>query len=178
MVNAENLFWLDLEMSGLNPLEHHILEIACVVTDKDLNILAEGPSFAIQQSSEHLNTMPIEVRNMHTTSGLLNRVDQSTITLGFAEREVISFFMHYCLSGITVLCGNSIWVDRTFLKQHMPHLDACFNYRMIDVSTIKELVARWYPDIAPFKKNKNHIALEDVYESIAELRYHRDVYFK
>lgn len=178
MEDMNNLFWLDLEMTGLDPQKDHILEIAVLVTDKDLQVIKEGPSFAIQQPPEYLAHMDDYVRNLHTDSGLLNRVADSTTSIGLAEREIMSFFFTYCISGITILCGNSIWVDRSFLKRYMPHLDACFHYRMIDVSSCKELAKRWYPELPPFEKKKAHRAMEDVYESLEELKHYRATIFK
>lgn len=172
-MSDQNLFWLDLEMTGVDAQQHHILEIATLVTDKDLRVIEQGPSLVIQQSEEHLNGMLNEVRDMHMKTGLLNRVAQSTTSLGFAEKQTIAFLKKHCVSGNTMLCGNSIWVDRTFIKRYMAQLDACLHYRMIDVSTLKELAARWYPNIVPFEKKKSHIALEDIRESVAELQYYK-----
>lgn len=178
MISEHNLVWLDLEMTGLDPQKDHILQIATVVTDKDLTILQEGREFVIHQPVEHLHNINTMVQKMHTSSGLLNRVAESTISLARAEQDIIAYLTHYCISGITILCGNSIWVDRSFLKLHMPQLESFFYYRMIDVSSLKELVHRWYPKHQDFKKEKQHTALADVNESIAELRYYRDHYFK
>lgn len=178
VVNTNHLFWLDLEMTGVDAQNDHILEIASLVTDEQLNIIAEGPSLAIHQPPDHLNVMNDYVRNLHTDSGLLNRVAESTVSVGFAEKQTIAFFQRYCVAGVNVLCGNSVWVDRSFLKRYMPALDACFHYRIIDVSSFKEIIKRWYPNLPPFKKEKNHIALQDIYESINELQYYRTMVFK
>ena len=178
MINESNLVWLDLEMTGLDPQKDHILQIATVITDKDLTILQEGRELVIHQPMENLQNINSTVQKMHTSSGLLNRVAESTMSLSFAEQEIIGYLTRYAISGIAVLCGNSIGVDRSFLKLQMPQLESFFHYRMVDVSSLKELVRRWYPTHQEFKKEKRHTALADVYESIAELRYYRDHYFK
>lgn len=178
MVNTKHLFWLDLEMTGVDAQKDHIIEIASLITDENLNVIAEGPSVAIQQPPEHLIVMSDYVRNLHTNSGLLNRVAASTISLGFAEKQTIAFFNTYCVAGVNVLCGNSVWVDRSFLKRYMPELDSCFHYRIIDVSSFKEIIKRWYPQLPPFEKEKNHVAIADIYESIDELKYYRAIVFK
>ncbi|HEV2916423.1 MAG TPA: oligoribonuclease [Candidatus Babeliales bacterium] len=177
MINEHNVLWLDLEMTGTNPEKDHIIQIAAIVTDQNLQFKAEGPEIVIHQPKEHMQTMSPEVCALHTNSGLLNRVYESKISVEFAEREIIAFAKRYCIAGATILCGNSIWVDRTFIKRYMPFFDQLLHYRMIDVSTIKELVARWYPDKPKFEKKKQHTALSDIYESIEELRYYRKTYF-
>jgi oligoribonuclease len=177
MINEHNLLWLDLEMTGLEPTYDHILQMAAVVTDQNLTVRAEGPELIIHQPIEHMKTIPPIVQKMHTQSGLLNKVAESTISVVEAEQTMINFVKHYCIPGRTLLCGNSIWVDRAFLKRYMPQLEALFHYRMIDVSSVKELILHWYPQHPPFKKEKEHTALADVYESIAELKYYRTHYF-
>jgi oligoribonuclease len=177
MISERNVVWIDLEMTGLNPEEHQILQIAAIVTDNDLTVRAEGPEIVIHQPAEHMQKMDDMVRDMHTSSGLLNKVYESNISVEYAEQEMIAFIKTYCIPGTTMLCGNSIWVDRIFLKRYMPALERLFYYRMIDVSTIKELVSRWYPHKPKFEKKKQHTALADIYESIAELRYYREHYF-
>jgi oligoribonuclease len=177
MLSEQNLLWLDLEMTGLIPEKHHILQIAAIVTDQTLTVRAEGPEIVIHQPVEHVRGMDGVVLAMHTNSGLLNKVTASHTSIGLAEQEIISFTNQHCISGMTILCGNSIWVDRTFLKQHMPSFERMLHYRMIDVSSVKELVNRWYPDQKPFKKQKQHTARSDIYESIAELKYYREHYF-
>ena len=178
MISEQNLVWLDLEMTGLNPDLHHILQIAVIVTDKNLEVCAEGPELVVHQSAENLLTMDSWVRDIHTHSGLLNKVAASSLSEKDAEQEILAFLERYCIPKTTILCGNSIWVDRTFLKKHMPQLDSFFYYRMIDVSTLKELIARFYPQDKKYEKNKRHTALSDIRESIAELQYYREYYLK
>lgn len=177
MMSEHNLLWFDMEMTGLDPMHDHILQIAAIVTDQHLEFKAEGPEIVIHQPTEHLVDMHPEVRTMHTDSGLLNKVFASKTSIEFAEQEMIVFAKKYCIPDTTILCGNSIWVDRTFIKWYMPQFDKLLYYRMIDVSTIKELVARWYPQDEKFKKKKQHTALADIRESIDELRYYRKHYF-
>lgn len=169
----QTLFWLDLEMTGLLPEKDIILQCAALVTDDQLNPVAEGVEYVINCADAQLKHMHPDVRIMHTKSGLFERVQQSSHTLADVEDKLIAFFTAHCEPQKTLLCGNSIWVDRTFLKRHMPHFEALFHYRMIDVSTIKELALRWYPKLAPFEKQKNHTALADLHESIAELVYYK-----
>lgn len=178
MQNENNLVWLDLEMTGLEPSRCSIVEIATIITDSQLNILAEGPSVAIHHGPEALTTMEKWSRDTHRKSGLLKRVEESTITTREAEEMTLDFIRGYCPEKASPLCGNSIGHDRRFLERYMPALFAYFHYRNIDVSTIKELVRRWYPTgpSAPTKKG-NHIALDDVRESINELRFYREYYF-
>lgn len=177
MVSEHHLAWLDLEMTGLDPKCNQLLQIAMVITDSNLSVQAEGQEITIHQSAEHMCNMEPFVQNMHINSGLLHKVAKSTFSVAYAQQEMLSFVQRYCVPKTTLLCGNSIWVDRGFLKQHMPHLEAFFHYRMIDVSTVKELVTRWYPQELKRKKEKKHTALSDIYESIDELRYYRERYF-
>ncbi len=173
-----NLAWLDLEMTGLNPEKDVIVEIASIVTDKDLNILAEGPTFVVNQSQEKLKEMNEIVTKIHTSSGLINEIPVSKIALKEAEMKTISFFEEFCFIGVSPLCGNSIWQDRRFLRKYMPELDNFFNYRIIDVSSIKEIIKRWYPNaLKEFQKKEVHRAMHDVRESIAELDYYRKTFF-
>lgn len=174
----ENLVWLDLEMTGLNPNKCAIIEIATIVTDSQLNILAEGPAIAIQQDPEALKTMEKWSRDTHTKSGLLRRVEASTVSTQEAEERTLEFIKHYCPPKSSPLCGNSIGHDRRFLERYMPTLFEYFHYRNIDVSTLKELVHRWFPDgpHAPTKKG-SHLAQEDIRESINELIFFRENYF-
>ncbi len=173
-----NLAWLDLEMTGLNPEKDVIVEIASIVTDKDLNILAEGPNFVIQQPQEKLKEMNEVVTKIHTDSGLINEIPISNITLREAEIKTISFFEEFCFIGVSPLCGNSIWQDRRFFRKYLPELDYFFNYRIIDVSSVKEIIKRWYPStLKEFKKKEIHRASHDVRESIAELEYYRKTFF-
>lgn len=172
------LVWVDLEMTGLDPDEHTIVEIATVVTDQDLAVLAEGPSLVIRPSDDALATMSSFVRELHVKSGLLDRIHASTVTLADAQAETLAFLAAHASKGSSPLCGNSVWKDRAFLERYMPEVVRFLHYRMIDVSTIKELVRRWYPP--PFhapKKKEAHRALDDIRESIEELRWYRSRVF-
>jgi len=173
----EYMIWLDLEMSGLDPDRHVILEIASVVTNWDLEIIAEGPDLAIFQPQKNLLNMEQWSRDHHSASGLIERVVTSPYTCEDAERQTLEFISKYTEKGRSPLCGNSICQDRRFLIRHMPVLESFFHYRNIDVSTIKELVRKWYPSLPPFKKRKTHLALMDIKESIKELRYYREKVF-
>ena len=173
------LVWIDLEMTGLGD-NHVILEIASLVTDHHLEILAEGPNLAIKRTLSEINSIPIEAwsKNQHTSSGLLKRVENSETNILKAETMTLDFLHHWTEKEKSPLCGNSIWVDRKFLRKEMPRLESHLNYRMIDVSTIKELMKRWYPDLELPKKNKSHLALDDIRESVNELKWYRDNIFK
>ncbi len=174
MSKADNLIWLDLEMTGLDVERDRILEIAVIVTDSDLNILAEGPVFAVSQSPEQLAQMDAWNTRQHYSSGLVERVLKTGVTEAFAESEILHFLKQYVPQGKSPLCGNSIWQDRRFLARYMPELEAYFHYRLIDVSTVKELAKRWAPKVyGGFKKSSQHLALQDIKESIAELRHYR-----
>jgi len=172
------LLWLDLEMTGLSPATDTILQCAALVTDNQLSPVAEGVEYTINHTPEMFAKMDQSVRAMHASSGLLERVTKSSYTLADVENQLIAFFNTHCEPHQTLLCGNSIWVDRAFLKHHMPRFEALFHYRMIDVSTIKELALRWYPKLPPFTKQKKHTALADIAESIAELSYYRNHIFQ
>ena len=176
-VSEHNMVWMDLEMTGLDPDVDTILEIASIMTDKDLNILAEGPVIAIHHDQQALDNMDEWCRKQHASSGLSGRVLASSTSLAEAEAETLDFIRAHTTKGTVPLCGNSIHQDRRFLVRHMPELEAWLHYRMIDVSTIKELVKRWYPSIKPPHKAETHLALDDVRESIAELRYYRETVF-
>lgn len=171
------LAWIDLEMTGLNPEVDVILEIATVITDADLNLVAEGPVFAIQASAEQLAGMDDWNQKQHRKSGLLDRVLASTETMETAETKTLEFLAQHLPSGKIPLCGNSIWQDRRFLGRHMPRLERFFHYRIVDISSFKELAKRWYPDLPPFKKGEAHLALADILESVEELKYYRDRLF-
>jgi oligoribonuclease len=173
----EPLIWIDLEMTGLDPERHVILEIASVLTDELLNIIAEGPCIAIHPQADALAAMDDWSREHHLQSGLLGRVDASPYDHHAAEQLTLGFITPYCREGSSPLCGNSVWQDRRFLIKHMPKLEAYFHYRNIDVSSVKELVRRWYPALPQFQKQKTHTALSDIKESIAELRYYRERVF-
>ena len=175
---AGRLVWLDLEMTGLDPEADAILEIATVVTDADLNVVAEGPELAIHQDEDVLAGMDDWNREHHGASGLLDRVRQSPASLTEAEALTLHFVEQHCARHAAPLCGNSIWQDRRFLAHHMPVLEAHFHYRIVDVSTVKELARRWQPQRAAFKKRNAHRAKDDVLESIAELRHYRRRLFK
>jgi len=175
----DNLIWLDLEMTGLDTTKDYIIEIATIVTDAQLNILAEGPVFAIHQSDEVLALMDNWNVRQHSGTGLTERVKASTVTEAEAEAATIEFLMHYVPPGKSPLCGNSICQDRRFLHRWMPKLEQYFHYRNLDVSTIKELVMRWSPHImAGFKKASKHIALDDIKDAINELKHYREHFFK
>ena len=173
-IDNENLVWIDLEMTGLEPEHDRIIEIASLVTDKNLNILAEGPVLAIHQSDEVLNGMDEWNTNTHGNSGLTQRCRNSNITEQHALEATIDFLKHYVDRGKSPLCGNTIGQDRRFLVRYMRELDDFFHYRSIDVSTIKELAKRWKPEVLDgFTKQGAHTALADIRESVAELQYYR-----
>lgn len=173
-----NLVWIDLEMTGLDPDRHTICEIATVVTDSNLQILAEGPSYVIHVSEKVLAEMDPWCVEHHGRSGLTEKMRESKISMGTAEQRTIDFLKHWVEPNAAPLCGNSIWQDRRFLERYMPNLEAYLHYRMIDVSSIKECVKRWYPrEFEPPAKRNTHRALDDIYESISELRYYREKIF-
>jgi oligoribonuclease len=176
--HADNLVWIDLEMTGLEPDEHRIIEIASIVTDKDLTVLAEGPVLAIHQSEAELAKMDEWNVRTHTGSGLVDRVRASTVTEAEAVARTLDFLRQWVPEKTSPLCGNSIGQDRRFLVRHMPELEAFFHYRSIDVSTVKELVRRWQPALLEqFSKKGSHLALDDIRESIAELQFYREKVF-
>jgi len=169
-----NLIWVDMEMSGLNPDCDRVLEIAVVVTDAQLELLAEGPVLAIHQSSRVLAGMDAWNTSTHTRSGLTARVSESKVDEAEAEAEVLAFLERYVPAGKSPMCGNSICQDRRFMARWLPRLEGYFHYRNLDVSTLKELARRWKPDIVrAFEKKSRHEALADIYESIAELKHYR-----
>jgi len=173
------LIWIDLEMTGLNPDKDRIIEIATVVTDKELTVLAEGPVCAIHQSDEVLAGMDDWNTRQHAMSGLAERVRASTTTEREAEQETLAFLRRHVDPGASPICGNSICQDRRFLIRHMPELGGFFHYRNLDVSTLKILVKLWMPDIGGrFEKNSVHLALADIHDSIRELRFYREQLFK
>jgi len=173
--DAQNLIWLDLEMTGLEPETDVIIEIATVITDKDLNVLAEGPVFAVHQPDPILAAMDDWNQKHHGQSGLINRVKASTTTAREAELMTINFLKEWVPENTSPMCGNTIGQDRRFLRRYMPKLEAYFHYRSVDVSTLKELAQRWAPGLVEgFKKQNRHEALADIHESIAELRYYRE----
>lgn len=177
--DVQNLIWIDLEMTGLNPETDLIIEIATVITDKDLNILAEGPAIAVHQPDAALLAMDDWNQKHHGESGLVDRVKASAISAEMAERMTIEFLQQWVPEKTSPMCGNTIGQDRRFLVRYMPKLEAYFHYRSIDVSTLKELAARWAPSLKDgFKKETRHEALADILESIEELRYYREHFIK
>jgi oligoribonuclease len=177
-VNANNLIWVDLEMTGLNPEKDRILEIATVVTDSNLNIIAEGPAFAIHQPDALLDQMDEWNTTHHNRSGLVARVRESVIDEEKAQAATLEFFRKYVPDGKSPMCGNSVWQDRRFLTRYMPEVEKYFHYRLIDVSTLKELALRWAPQVYNgIQKESKHLARDDILESIAELRYYREKLF-
>lgn len=177
--NEFNLVWVDMEMTGLDPDNDRIIEVAVVVTDPDLNVLAEGPVFAIHQSDEILDGMDAWNKGTHGRSGLIDRVKASTVSEADAESAIIAFLKHFVPSGKSPMCGNSICQDRRFMARGMPKLEAFFHYRNLDVSTLKELCRRWKPELASgFKKHQKHTALADIIESVEELKYYREHFIK
>ncbi|PFG55085.1 oligoribonuclease [Vibrio sp. ES.051] len=177
--NDQNLIWVDLEMTGLDPETHKIIEIASIVTDSELNILAEGPVLAVHQPEAELAKMDDWCTNTHTASGLVERVRNSKTSEQDAVKQTIQFLEEWVPKGASPICGNSIGQDRRFLYKHMPELEEYFHYRYIDVSTLKELARRWQPEILDgFTKKGTHLALDDIRESIAELKYYRETIFK
>ena len=178
-MKEKNLVWIDLEMTGLDPMRDKILEIATLVTDSNLNILKEAPTFFISQAQSIIDTMDEWNSKHHSDSGLLDLIRTKGVNEEYAESKVIEAISPYINPGVSPLCGNSIWQDRRFLERYMPNLNKVFHYRNVDVSSVKELVRRWSPEIAmKLKKNGAHRALEDIKESITELKYYRDNCFK
>ena len=172
------LVWMDLEMTGLDPDKDTIIEIATLITDGDLNIVAMGPELVVHQDASRFDTMDAWNREHHVKSGLWSKVLASEISLIEAERQTLDFIKEHCQPKDSPLCGNSIWQDRRFLVRYMQNIDTYLHYRMIDVSTIKELAGRWYPT-QKFKKPKgSHRALDDIQESLDELRFYRQTFFK
>ena len=178
-VSEGNLIWIDLEMTGLDPQNDQIIEIATVITDSALNELAEGPVLAIHQPDEVLAGMDEWNTKQHGGSGLTERVRKSAVDTAIAERETLAFVEQWVAKGVSPMCGNSICQDRRFMARLMPGLEDYFHYRNLDVSSLKELARRWAPDVYKgFNKDSSHLALDDIRDSIAELRYYRDNFLK
>ena len=171
--DPNNLIWIDMEMTGLQPDADRIIEIAMLVTDSQLNLVAEGPVLVVHQPAEVLEAMDAWNRNVHGKSGLIERVRASRLTEADAERQALAFLGAHVPANTSPMCGNSICQDRRFLARWMPQLEAWFHYRNLDVSTLKELVRRWKPELKGFSKEGKHEALADILESIEELRYYR-----
>jgi oligoribonuclease len=177
--NPTNLIWIDLEMTGLVPEQHRIIEIATLVTDQNLNTLAEGPVIAVRQPEEELAAMDEWNTSQHGKSGLTQRVRDSRIGEAEAERLTLEFLRQWVPPGKSPICGNSICQDRRFLARWMPGLERHFHYRNLDVSTLKELCQRWAPGIARgFSKDSRHLALDDIRDSVAELKYYREHFLR
>ena len=175
----QNLIWIDLEMTGLLPESDRIIEIAVVVTDPQVTVRVEGPVFAVHQSDALLDGMDKWNKGTHGRSGLTERVKASTVDEAAAQTQVIEFLKRYVPVGKSPMCGNTICQDRRFLANYMPQLEAFFHYRNLDVSTLKELAQRWAPRVAQsFQKSSSHLALDDVRESIRELRHYRDTFLR
>lgn len=179
MTNDENLIWIDLEMTGLDTDNDVIIEIATVVTDAQLNVLAEGPVLAVKQADALLDGMDEWNTRQHGGSGLTQRVRDSRADAAEAQAQTLAFLQQWVPARKSPMCGNSICQDRRFLHRGMPELEQYFHYRNLDVSTLKELVSRWAPDLkAGFKKQSSHLALDDIYDSIDELKYYREHFLK
>ncbi|WP_304639636.1 oligoribonuclease [Pseudomonas sp.] len=179
MQSPDNLIWIDLEMTGLDPDNDVIIEIATIVTDSQLNVLAEGPAMAVKQPDAALDGMDEWNTRQHGQSGLTQRVRDSLIDAAQAERLTLEFLQQWVPAGRSPMCGNSICQDRRFLYRGMPALERYFHYRNLDVSTLKELVARWAPELkGGFSKQSTHLALDDIRDSIAELRYYREHFIR
>ncbi|MEM9100848.1 MAG: oligoribonuclease [Pseudomonadota bacterium] len=178
-ISEDNLVWIDMEMSGLDPETDRILEMATIITDSELNVIAEGPVFAIYQSEEVLRNMDEWNTSHHTRSGLVERVKESRIDEAEAEKLTLEFISSYVAAGQSPLCGNSIFQDRRFISRYMKSLDKFLHYRLIDVSTVKELARRWNNEVCDsVKKAGSHKALDDIRESIAELQHYHKTFFK
>ena len=177
--NANNLVWLDMEMTGLDPDGDRIIELAIVVTDQDLQLVAESPAWAVHQSDDTLAAMDDWNQKTHGRSGLIDRVKASSMDEAAVAAEALDFLKRHSLAGHSPMCGNSICQDRRFMARHMPELETFFHYRNLDVSTLKELCKRWVPEVYKgFKKKGRHTALADIYESIDELKYYREHFLK
>jgi oligoribonuclease len=178
-LNPTHLLWLDMEMTGLSPDTDRIIELAIVVTDADLNTVAEGPVLVVHQPDEVMNTMDNWNKGTHGKSGLIDRVKASQLDEAAAEAQMLAFVKQHVAARTSPMCGNSICQDRRFMARYMPQLEAFFHYRNLDVSTLKELAKRWRPGLAEgFKKSSKHEALADIYESIDEMKYYREHFIR
>lgn len=175
--SSKNLIWIDLEMTGLDTDNDYIIEVATIITDSQLNFLAEGPAIAIHQDDSVLQTMDEWNTKQHTKSGLINRVQTSKNTTADAERMTLEFLEKFVKPNSSPMCGNSICQDRRFMHRLMPKLEQFFHYRNLDITAIKEVIKRWYPDGKQFDKESSHLAMDDIRESIDELRFYRENYF-
>jgi len=180
MASKAAFVWIDLEMTGLFPETDHIIEIASIITDSDLNVLEYGPEHVIHQPDSVLDAMIDRVRQLHEPSGLIDEVRKSTISVEEAERETLDVIQRHFERYTAILAGNSVWQDATFMRKYMPRIMKYMHYRIVDVSSVKELITRWYPNDPNimFEKKKTHRALEDIEESIAELKHYRKHFFK
>jgi oligoribonuclease len=177
--SKNNLIWIDLEMTGLDTTSDYIIEIATVVTDSELNVIAEGPVLAIHQADEILNGMDEWNTRQHGQSGLVERVKNSTLNEAEAEAATLAFLREHVPAGVSPMCGNSICQDRRFMARCMPELEAYFHYRNLDVSSLKELARRWAPAVEKsFKKKSSHLAMDDIKDSIRELQHYRELFIK
>jgi len=174
--SRDNLIWIDLEMTGLDPEKERIIEIATLVTDSDLNILAEGPNLVISQPIEFLEGMDEWNQNQHGLSGLIEEVKNSNLTSQVAEIETLEFISKYVGEKVSPMCGNTVSHDRRFLSRYMPRLESYFNYRHIDVSSFKEVAVRWMNEAQVYEKKGSHRALGDIKESVAELKFYKDLF--
>ena len=174
--SRDNLIWIDLEMTGLDPEKERIIEIATLATDSNLNILAEGPNLVISQPIEFLEGMDEWNRNQHGLSGLIEEVKNSNVTSQVAEIETLEFVSKYVGEKVSPMCGNTVSHDRRFLSRYMPRLESYFNYRHIDVSSFKEVAVRWMNEAQVYEKKGSHRALGDIKESVAELKFYKDLF--
>lgn len=177
--DPNNLIWVDMEMSGLNPDTEKVLEVAIVVTDTHLNTVAEAPTLVVHQSDAVLDAMDSWNKSAHAKSGLIERVKASPLRETEVEGQLVEFLQQHVPPGVSPMCGNSVHQDRRFMVPYLPRLEAFFHYRNLDVSTLKELMKRWKPELLPgFAKHGKHEALADIYESIEELKYYREHFLK
>ncbi len=174
--SRDNLIWIDLEMTGLDPSKERIIEIATLVTDPDLNILAEGPNLVISQPIEFLDGMDEWNQNQHGSSGLIEEVKNSNVTIQVAEIDTLEFISKYVGEKVSPMCGNTVSHDRRFLSKYMPRLESYFNYRHIDVSSFKEAAVRWMNEAQVYEKKGSHRALGDIKESVAELKFYKELF--